>query len=216
MGQVGIEKSVRAYPPGRVCKSVLLGAGRSACACVIECVGGRECVPQREERLLPHLFLSPEMDQVEISPCTVDQNTVCGCKKNQYQEALSDTLFRCRNCSPCLNGTVQISCEHGAPDPSPILIAGVGPVLGGGSPPFCTPSSRGSTFYPSHSCSLGTPPLGPSIPDPPGSPPAPQAAGQPSSNCAAPLSTGSAKQNTVCTCHTGFFLKDNKCVPCDK
>lgn len=76
-----------------------------------------------------------EMDQVEISPCTVDQNTVCGCKKNQYQDALSDTLFRCRNCSPCLNGTVQISC--------------------------------------------------------------------------------SAKQNTVCTCHTGFFLKDNKCVPCD-
>lgn len=145
---------MRAYPPGRVCESVLLGAGRSACACVIECVGGRECVPQREERLLPHLFLSPEMDQVEISPCTVDQNTVCGCKKNQYQESLSGILFRCRNCSPCLNGTVQIPCEHGPPDPSPILIAGVGPVLGGGSPPFCTPSPRGSTFYPSHSCSL--------------------------------------------------------------
>lgn len=52
-----------------------------------------------------------EMDQVEISPCTVDQNTVCGCRKNQYQESLTDTLFRCRNCSPCLNGTVQISCS---------------------------------------------------------------------------------------------------------
>lgn len=40
MGQVGIERGVRAYPPVRVCKSVLLGVGRSACACVIECVGG--------------------------------------------------------------------------------------------------------------------------------------------------------------------------------
>ncbi|XP_028006136.2 tumor necrosis factor receptor superfamily member 1A [Eptesicus fuscus] len=76
-----------------------------------------------------------EMDQVEISPCKVDQNTVCGCRKNQYQESLGANLFRCRNCSPCLNGTVQISCSE--------------------------------------------------------------------------------KQNTVCNCHAGFFLKDNKCIPCD-
>lgn len=75
-----------------------------------------------------------EMHQVEISPCTVDRNTVCGCKKNQYQDYISDSLFRCQDCSPCLNGTVQISC--------------------------------------------------------------------------------SAKQNTVCTCHAGFFLKDNKCESC--
>lgn len=76
-----------------------------------------------------------EMDQVELSPCMVDQNTVCGCRKNQYQESLGNGIFRCRNCSPCLNGTVHIFCSE--------------------------------------------------------------------------------KQNTVCTCHTGFFLKDNKCIPCD-
>lgn len=78
-----------------------------------------------------------EMDQVEISSCTVDRNTVCGCRKNQYQESLSNTvhtLFQCRNCSPCLNGSVQIPCSE--------------------------------------------------------------------------------KQNTVCICHAGFFLKDNKCIPC--
>lgn len=154
------------------------------------------------ERLLPQLFPSPEMDQVEISPCMVDQNTVCGCGKNQYQESLGRNLFRCRNCSPCLNGTVQISCEHGPSDPSPILIAGVGPVLGGGSPPFCTPSPRSSTF-PSFPLlqSVGTPPLGPSSRAPPSSPSAPQATGQPFSNCVA-LSPQAVRSRTPCATAT--------------
>lgn len=53
-----------------------------------------------------------EMNQVEISSCTVDQDTVCGCRKGQYRKYHSDTLFQCTQCSPCLNGTVQVSCSE--------------------------------------------------------------------------------------------------------
>lgn len=95
------------------------------------------------------------MNQVEISPCRVDRNTVCGCKKNQYRKYWNNDLFQCHDCSPCLNGTVQLECEHGSPDPSPLLSAGVGSVLGGGSPPFCPlPSEAALPIYPSHSCCL--------------------------------------------------------------
>ncbi|KAI5126066.1 Tumor Necrosis Factor Receptor Superfamily Member 1A [Manis pentadactyla] len=75
-----------------------------------------------------------EMKQVEISSCTVDRDTVCGCRKNQYRNYRSESLFQCLNCSLCLNGTVHISCQE--------------------------------------------------------------------------------KQNTVCTCHAGFFLRENECVSC--
>uniref|UniRef100_A0A8C0TAP1 TNF receptor superfamily member 1A n=1 Tax=Canis lupus familiaris TaxID=9615 RepID=A0A8C0TAP1_CANLF len=75
-----------------------------------------------------------EMNQVEISPCTVYRDTVCGCRKNQYRFYWSETLFQCNNCSLCLNGTVQISCQE--------------------------------------------------------------------------------KQNTICTCHAGFFLREHECVSC--
>ncbi|XP_054430677.1 tumor necrosis factor receptor superfamily member 1A [Pteronotus mesoamericanus] len=53
-----------------------------------------------------------EMDQVEISSCRVDQDTVCGCKKEQYRKYWNLTLFRCLNCSSCLNGTVQVPCSE--------------------------------------------------------------------------------------------------------
>ncbi|XP_077809467.1 tumor necrosis factor receptor superfamily member 1A isoform X4 [Macaca mulatta] len=33
-------------------------------------------------------------------------------------------------------------------------------------------------------------------------------------SCAALLPTGQEKQNTVCTCHAGFFLRENECVSC--
>lgn len=76
-----------------------------------------------------------EMDQVELSPCTVDQNTKCGCKKDQYRKYWDDNLFQCKNCSLCINGKKQIDCSE--------------------------------------------------------------------------------RQDTVCTCHMGFFLRENKCVSCD-
>nr|AAK53564.1 tumor necrosis factor receptor 1 precursor [Rattus norvegicus]AAK53565.1 tumor necrosis factor receptor 1 precursor [Rattus norvegicus]AAK53566.1 tumor necrosis factor receptor 1 precursor [Rattus norvegicus]AAK53567.1 tumor necrosis factor receptor 1 precursor [Rattus norvegicus] len=53
-----------------------------------------------------------EMFQVEISPCKADMDTVCGCKKNQFQRYLSETHFQCVDCSPCFNGTVTIPCKE--------------------------------------------------------------------------------------------------------
>lgn len=76
-----------------------------------------------------------EMNQVELSPCTVDRNTQCGCEKNQYRKYWDGNLFQCKNCSLCINGMKQIDCNE--------------------------------------------------------------------------------IQNTVCTCHVGFFLRENECVSCD-
>ncbi|GAB1291305.1 Tumor necrosis factor receptor superfamily member 1A [Apodemus speciosus] len=55
-----------------------------------------------------------KMFQVEISPCRADQDTVCGCKENQFQHYLSESHFQCVDCSPCFNGTVTIpsSCKN--------------------------------------------------------------------------------------------------------
>lgn len=72
--------------------------------------------------LVPHLLSPPEMNQVEISSCTVDRDTVCGCRKNQYRKywsETSETRFQCLDCSLCINGTVHLPCEHGSPHPSP-------------------------------------------------------------------------------------------------
>ncbi|KAM7128608.1 LOW QUALITY PROTEIN: tumor necrosis factor receptor superfamily member 1A-like [Ciconia maguari] len=46
-----------------------------------------------------------EFQQIVETPCTPKQDTVCGCRKNQYQIGLSD-LFQCRNCSSCVNGII--------------------------------------------------------------------------------------------------------------
>lgn len=119
------------------------------------CDRRHECEHVLQREAQTHLFPFPEMNQVEISPCRVDRNTVCGCKKNQYRKYWNNDLFQCHDCSPCLNGTVQLECEHGSPDPSPLLSAGVGSVLGGGSPPFCPlPGEAALPIYPSHSCCL--------------------------------------------------------------
>ncbi|XP_047407713.1 tumor necrosis factor receptor superfamily member 1A [Sciurus carolinensis] len=75
-----------------------------------------------------------ELFQVELSSCTVNQDTVCGCRKNQFRQYFSEKRFQCVDCSLCLNGTVNIPCQE--------------------------------------------------------------------------------SQNTVCTCHAGFFLREHECVPC--
>ncbi|XP_036617730.1 tumor necrosis factor receptor superfamily member 1A [Trichosurus vulpecula] len=56
-----------------------------------------------------------EMGQVVKKLCTVSSNTVCGCGKNQYQlrkGTEEDGVFKCVNCNPCLNGTIQIPCQE--------------------------------------------------------------------------------------------------------
>lgn len=53
-----------------------------------------------------------ELFQVELSPCTVSQDTVCGCRKNQFRQYFSGKRFRCMDCSLCLNGTVTIPCQE--------------------------------------------------------------------------------------------------------
>nr|XP_034997131.1 tumor necrosis factor receptor superfamily member 1A-like [Zootoca vivipara] len=51
----------------------------------------------------------PTFGQIEISKCTSEHDTVCGCGRNQYQSSHSDE-FMCKNCSACLNGRIRLSC----------------------------------------------------------------------------------------------------------
>ncbi|KAM4819797.1 LOW QUALITY PROTEIN: tumor necrosis factor receptor superfamily member 1A [Thomomys bottae] len=52
-----------------------------------------------------------ELNQVELSPCTRDRDTVCGCGKNQFRLGLGGKPFECRGCSLCPNGTVRLPCQ---------------------------------------------------------------------------------------------------------
>ncbi|NXK86168.1 TNR1A factor, partial [Formicarius rufipectus] len=47
-----------------------------------------------------------ELQQIVEAPCTPQQDTVCGCRKNQYQLDAESDLFQCRNCSSCPNGII--------------------------------------------------------------------------------------------------------------
>ncbi|NXC09550.1 TNR1A factor, partial [Orthonyx spaldingii] len=47
-----------------------------------------------------------ELQQVVETPCTPQQDTVCGCQKNQYQIDSESEFFQCRNCSSCANGII--------------------------------------------------------------------------------------------------------------
>ncbi|KAI1242229.1 hypothetical protein IHE44_0005746 [Lamprotornis superbus] len=53
-----------------------------------------------------------ELQQIVETPCTPQQDTVCGCQKNQYQIDSTSEFFQCRNCSSCANGIIA-SCEYG-------------------------------------------------------------------------------------------------------
>uniref|UniRef100_A0A452IJV1 Tumor necrosis factor receptor superfamily member 1A n=1 Tax=Gopherus agassizii TaxID=38772 RepID=A0A452IJV1_9SAUR len=50
-----------------------------------------------------------ELQQITLSECTEKKDTVCGCQTNQFQSELN-TLFKCKNCSPCHNGTIRQNC----------------------------------------------------------------------------------------------------------
>lgn len=176
-----------------------------------ECMGVGVC---SRERLIPRLFPSAEMGQVEISSCTVDRDTVCGCRKEQYREYWSDTLFECKNCSPCLNGTVRVPCERTPLTPSLSSPQGWALSPGEGLPLSVPPLQRQHFLSFPLSKSVGISLLWPSTPAPPGSPSGPPGAGRSSFICTAPLPTGSEKQNTVCSCNAGFFIKGDECIPC--
>lgn len=85
----------------------------------------RICVGKGDARLLHRFLSSSEMFQVELSSCKADQDTVCGCKENQFQHYLSETHFQCVDCSPCFNGTVTIPCEHHSPKSRTLPSSGV-------------------------------------------------------------------------------------------
>ncbi|XP_043825299.1 tumor necrosis factor receptor superfamily member 1A [Dromiciops gliroides] len=55
-----------------------------------------------------------EMGQVQKKPCTVSSNTVCGCRENQYQQKQGENekFFKCVDCNPCHNGTIQRPCQE--------------------------------------------------------------------------------------------------------
>lgn len=51
-----------------------------------------------------------EFQQIVETPCTPQQDTVCGCLKNQYRIGSESEFFQCRNCSSCANGIIA-SCS---------------------------------------------------------------------------------------------------------
>ncbi|NWU33285.1 TNR1A factor, partial [Hylia prasina] len=51
-----------------------------------------------------------DLQQVVETPCTPQQDTVCGCQKNQYQTDSESEFFQCRNCSLCADGIIA-SCS---------------------------------------------------------------------------------------------------------
>ncbi|NXY21203.1 TNR1A factor, partial [Atrichornis clamosus] len=61
-------------------------------------------------KCFPCTHCRAELQQIIEAPCTPKQDTVCGCRKNQYQIDPESDLFQCRNCSLCANGIIA-SCS---------------------------------------------------------------------------------------------------------
>uniref|UniRef100_G3WN71 Epithelial sodium channel subunit alpha n=1 Tax=Sarcophilus harrisii TaxID=9305 RepID=G3WN71_SARHA len=78
----------------------------------IQCPQGK--YPHTTNESICCLKCHKEMGQILKKKCTVSSNTVCGCRENQYQQHQGENkgLFRCVNCNPCLNGTIQHPCQE--------------------------------------------------------------------------------------------------------
>lgn len=152
------------------------------------------------------------MFQVEISPCRADKDTVCGCRKNQFQYYLGEKLFQCNNCSSCFNGTVTIPCEYHSPKsrPSPSLLRSILPFRQ--RFPLLSPlPMRQHLFLVLWSVGLSSYVcLHPALLPPSGA----RIAGTPPQSFS--LFSGKEKQDTVCSCHLGFYRHGNQCVPCSQ
>ncbi|NWX28964.1 TNR1A factor, partial [Notiomystis cincta] len=53
-----------------------------------------------------------ELQQIVETPCIPQQDTVCGCQKNQYKIGSKSEFFQCRNCSSCANGIIASCSEN--------------------------------------------------------------------------------------------------------
>ncbi|NXI43846.1 TNR1A factor, partial [Galbula dea] len=76
----------------------------------LPCANGTfTAVDNTMSKCFPCTHCRAEFQQIVESPCTLKQDTVCGCRKNQYQFGSFD-LFQCRNCSSCVNGVI-LNCS---------------------------------------------------------------------------------------------------------
>ncbi|KAM6309821.1 tumor necrosis factor receptor superfamily member 1A isoform 2-T2 [Podargus strigoides] len=76
----------------------------------LPCANGTfTAVDNTMSKCFPCRHCRAEFQQIVETPCTPKQDTVCGCRENQYQIGPSD-LFECRNCSSCASGVID-SCS---------------------------------------------------------------------------------------------------------
>nr|XP_028568932.1 tumor necrosis factor receptor superfamily member 1A-like [Podarcis muralis] len=61
------------------------------------------------ERCLGCLQCRRTFGQIEVSKCTSENDTVCGCGSDQYQSSRS-LDFMCKSCSDCPDGRIQQPC----------------------------------------------------------------------------------------------------------
>ncbi|NXH20084.1 TNR1A factor, partial [Bucco capensis] len=72
----------------------------------LPCANGTfTAVDNTMSKCFPCTHCRAEFQQIVESPCSPKQDTVCGCRKNQYQVGLPD-LFHCRTCTSCANGII--------------------------------------------------------------------------------------------------------------